>query len=312
MSDSESTGGKYDSDDSFFDPAAEYAWLGEYGKLLRACGFMGSAKAARRLLDAGVPIKGPRGEPTPLACAIQHNMVDIARLLVARGADVNKRDRDITPVFRACGLIDNSILKLLLSSGASPSVACFDTTPMFKALEVYDGEKAQLLLAHGAGVDEEVPYVEWSRHPVFDPPLPEEGGGTPLERACRFCQPHAVRFLLANGAAWDRANRYGETPLFYARKSTDKLWMMMNRYFDGCLEKYWTLRLGLRVIGRRSAAQQLVLEDTYLANYLGSFVVGEFVLSNRPTYPPDPVYVIPSGLPQPEVPSWVELVARPR
>ena len=84
---------------------------------------------------------------------------------------------------------------------------------------------------------------------------------------------------------------------------------MMNRYFDGCLEKYWTLRLGLRVIGRRSAAQQLVLEDTYLANYLGSFVVGEFVLSNRPTYPPDPVYVIPSGLPQPEVPSWVELVA---
>ena len=181
MSDSESTGGKYDSDDSFFDPAAEYAWLGEYGKLLRACGF-----------------------------------------------------------------------------------------------------------------------------------IPEEGGGTPLERACRFCQPHAVRFLLANGAAWDRANRYGETPLFYARKSTDKLWMMMNRYFDGCLEKYWTLRLGLRVIGRRSAAQQLVLEDTYLANYLGSFVVGEFVLSNRPTYPPDPVYVIPSGLPQPEVPSWVELVARPR
>ena len=221
MSDSESTGGKYDSDDSFFDPAAEYAWLGEYGKLLRACGFMGSAKAARRLLDAGVPIKGPRGEPTPLACAIQHNMVDIARLLVARGADV-------------------------------------------------------------------------------------------IERACRFCQPHAVRFLLANGAAWDRANRYGETPLFYARKSTDKLWMMMNRYFDGCLEKYWTLRLGLRVIGRRSAAQQLVLEDKYLANYLGSFVVGEFVLSNRPTYPPDPVYVIPTGLPQPEVPSWVELVARPR
>ena len=122
MSDSESTGGKYDSDDSFFDPAAEYGWLGEYGKLLRACGFMGSAKAARRLLDAGVPIKGPRGEPTPLACAIQHNMVDIARLLVARGADVNKRDRDMTPVFRACGLIDNSILKLLLSSGASPSV----------------------------------------------------------------------------------------------------------------------------------------------------------------------------------------------
>ena len=89
MSDSESTGAKYDSDDSFFDPTAEYGWLGEYGKLLRACGFMGSAKAARRLLDAGVPIKGPRGEPTPLACAIQHNMVDIARLLVARGADVN-------------------------------------------------------------------------------------------------------------------------------------------------------------------------------------------------------------------------------
>ena len=39
-------------------------------------------------------------------------------------------------------------------------------------------------------------------------------------------------------------------------------------------------------------------------------MIGEFVLSNRPTYPPDPVYVIPSGLPQPEVPSWVELVAR--
>ena len=38
MSDSESTGGKYDSDDSFFDPAAEYGWLGEYGKLLRAPG----------------------------------------------------------------------------------------------------------------------------------------------------------------------------------------------------------------------------------------------------------------------------------
>ena len=84
-------------------------------------------------------------------------------------------------------------------------------------------------------------------------------------------------------AAWDRVTRIGVTLVSYVRGRRNRSGgRELNQIFDEFFTKYWMLRLRLRVIGRRSVAQQRVLGDLYLSNHLASFVIGDGVLSSRP------------------------------
>ena len=59
----------------------------------------------------------------------------------------------------------------------------------------------------------------------------------------------------------------------------------MNALFDAFLTHYWTLRVRLRLFGRRAShrpgPQRLVLGDAYLPNHIGSFVVGDGVIVKK-------------------------------
>ena len=113
--------------------------------------------------------------------------------------------------------------------------------------------------------------------------LGESNRDTPLDRACAYVLIPLIRFLLANGAAWDRVTRIGVTLVSYVRGRRNRSGgRELNQIFDEFFTKYWMLRLRLRVIGRRSVAQQRVLGDLYLSNHLASFVIGDGVLSSRP------------------------------
>ena len=109
---------------------------------------------------------------------------------------------------------------------------------------------------------------------------------TPLFIACTghpIRGEDATRIVLANGAAWDRVTRIGVTLVSYVRGRRNRSGgRELNQIFDEFFTKYWMLRLRLRVVGRRSVAQQRVLGDLYLSNHLASFVIGDGVLSSRP------------------------------
>jgi hypothetical protein len=57
---------------------------------------------------------------------------------------------------------------------------------------------------------------------------------------------------------------------------------LLNALFDDFLTHYWTLRVQLRLFGRRAnhpvGPQRLVLGDAYLPNKTGAFTVGDSII----------------------------------
>jgi ankyrin repeat protein len=88
----------------------------------------GSLEAIALLLDAGadVNLPGPTGDDwdaTPLQHAILERRPAVVRLLLDRGADLNRGAGagSVAPLFLAAGDTDPAILKLLLAHGADPT-----------------------------------------------------------------------------------------------------------------------------------------------------------------------------------------------
>ena len=235
--------------------------------------------------------------PLVLRQACRRAHLDIVRMLLRQDFDLDRKAiDDETPLFIACSAPRyhesdaTRIVDLLLSRGANQLLSSRGVTPLFRAVERNSLELMRVLLRHGASVDEVAPagaprYLS-SGYSIEDPKfdfLGESNRDTPLDRACAYSLIPLIRFLLANGAAWDRVTRIGVTLVSYVRGRRNRSGgRELNQIFDEFFTKYWMLRLRLRVIGRRSVAQQRVLGDLYLSNHLASFVIGDGVLSSRP------------------------------
>ena len=179
---------------------------------------------------------------TPLYVACQHGHVDAARLLLDKGADVTRADKegrtplDIAkhpPLFRRraaqvnlsgferlVALLEehyaakfplhavartgdvDAMTRLLDDGAAIDQTTENGTTPLWIACEHGHADLARLLLERGAEVDRAM-----------------KNGQTPLIIACRNGQVDAARLLLENGAEVDRANKNGSTPLYVACKN---------------------------------------------------------------------------------------------
>ena len=202
------------------------------------------------------------------ACIAVH--LDIVRMLLRHDFDLDRKvNDDETPLFLACTAPRyhwyhesdaTRIVDLLLSRGANLLPSSGGVTPLFRAVERDSLELMRVLLRHGASVDEVAPagaprYSSFSRADLDF--LGESNRDTPLDRACAYSLIPLIRFLLANGAAWDRVTRIGVTLVSYVRGRRNRSGGRdLNQIFDEFLTKYWMLRLRLRVIGRRSVAQQ--------------------------------------------------------
>jgi ankyrin repeat protein len=90
----------------------------------------GNLAVVRKLLDMGVPADEPeRSGLTLLDRAVLGNQVEVARLLIARGADVNHADKiGFTPLLYAASIDfgDSAMIDLLLKSGARADVRTKD------------------------------------------------------------------------------------------------------------------------------------------------------------------------------------------
>ena len=103
----------------------------------------GSIEAINLLLDAGADIDHPGStgddwDATPLQHAILARQPAAVRVLLDRGADVNRGagpKKGLTPLFLAAGDTDPAIVELLLAHGADPTLEDEDgATPLFRAV----------------------------------------------------------------------------------------------------------------------------------------------------------------------------------
>ena len=141
------------------------------------------------------------GSPLMIACKEGH--VDTARVLLDKGAEVDRAMNDgRTPLYIACENCHVDAARLLLEKGAAVDRAENDgRTSLWIACRYGHVDVARLLLDQGAEVDRA-----------------EENGATPLFAACFNGHVDAVRLLLDKGAEVDRAMEDGTTPLSIAER----------------------------------------------------------------------------------------------
>ncbi|KAJ3113108.1 hypothetical protein HDU96_003783, partial [Phlyctochytrium bullatum] len=144
------------------------------------------------------------GGSTLLSLAAEFGRVDVTRLMLSHGADINVRCRTAgrSPLHLAAKLGHLDVVRVLLEQGAD--VDCTDSqnsTPLI--LAAYARKEslaiAQLLIEKGANIDAR-----------------DKDGSTSLHAAVQQDQINVVRLLLESGANVDCRNKYKMTALMWA------------------------------------------------------------------------------------------------
>ena len=176
--------------------------------LLNAASEGDSAEVAA-LLGRGVPVDVTDGQGnTPLLLATARDRVEVARLLVAAGADVNRQNRLHDSAFLLAGASGHlDILRLTLAHGADlRSTNRYGGTALIPACERGHVEAVATLLK--AGVDpDHVNKLGWTG--LLEAILLSDGG--PRHQAI-------VKQLIEAGANLNLADNDGVTPLQHARQ----------------------------------------------------------------------------------------------
>ncbi|KAK1758303.1 ankyrin repeat-containing domain protein [Echria macrotheca] len=179
--------------------------------LLSAAAESGDVSAVRTLLQERynhpyyIETINSQGE-TPLMTASRCGHIEVARLLLDHGADVNaQRGFDhFTPLHFAIqrGGGDQALAELLISRGARLNAGDDEGfRPLTYAIWKRDGSLVRMLLARGAGIDEQ-----------------DRSGFSVLCRAVQDGSEDMVRLLLELGARVDVRNRLGKTALDIAEE----------------------------------------------------------------------------------------------
>ena len=165
-------------------------------------------KEVRALLGRGAdPNAAPAaGGRSALMSAVSNGNLGAIRVLLAAGADANRRSNSETPL---CSCIGSSfgltpdMTLLLLEKRADPNLKCAQgDSPMRKALTYRDEDTVAILLNAGARVDDMTEY-----------------GETLLIAAARYGPARNVELLLKRGASVNAKDRYGNTALLVAKNT---------------------------------------------------------------------------------------------
>jgi len=134
---------------------------------------------------------------SPLSTAIEMKNLELVKLLVEHGADVNPKFPNPNPLSEAAAAGSKEIILYLLEKGADVNrIDDMGFAPVHNAvLKKVNSEILTLLLEHGANPD------------IKDP-----NGETPLFYAVRNRDPEKVKVLLDHGARLNVTNNKGETP----------------------------------------------------------------------------------------------------
>lgn len=166
---------------------------------------------------------------SPLEMAIQHENIDIIRLLIQNGASVNRQNEEVwgrdsySPLMRAVLTVKDrfDIIKLLVESGADINFGCCGETPMTLAVNHENNDNIEIIEyfeSLGVPIDKQYSY------------------GTILHFACREGNSEVIRYLVKRGLNVNEKNLdYGDTPLInlvYSHSSKEDLIFLIENGAD--------------------------------------------------------------------------------
>lgn len=170
---------------------------------LTYCILSGNIEGVSILLNAGASIDN---RSDYLHDAIEVNNLNIAKLLINKGVDINQLPTDYKGKSAlAYSVIKRNvdIVKLLLLNNADITI---DKEPiLYTALIYYEYRIVKLLLDAGVDID-----------------VRDGWGHTPLTIACEKGYTDAVKLLIEYGADVNYADKKGKKPLYYAINSSKK------------------------------------------------------------------------------------------
>lgn len=155
-----------------------------------------------------------------LTIACDEGQLDTAKILIARGADVNYENRKSkTPLILATELIepcDTELVKILLTNNALVNKTTSNgNTALLSASKYGNIQMIDMLLHANANIN-------WEYN----------DGASPLMRACYYEHPNLVKYLIERGAFIESKNKRKETPLYIAsfRGYLDIVKILVERY----------------------------------------------------------------------------------
>lgn len=170
---------------------------------LTYCILSGNIEGVSILLNAGASIDN---RSDYLHDAIEVNNLNIVKLLINKGMDINQLPKDYKGKSAlAYSVIKKNvdIVKLLLLNNADITI---DKEPiLYTALIHYEYRIVKLLLDAGVDID-----------------VRDGWGDTPLTKACKEGYTDAVKLLIEYGADVNYTDKKGKKPLYYAINSSKK------------------------------------------------------------------------------------------
>jgi len=163
----------------------------------------GDTEKVKSILEQNPTLLDSRNDNnlTPLIISSIHGNIDVVRLLIKKGADINAGDNEgSNALHNAAASGQKEVIELLLSKGVDVNLGDNNgmTALHFVATRGYF-ECGKLLVAKGAEVN-----------------VKERNGRTPLFFAVRSGNIEFCQLLIDEGAEVDIKNNYGRTPLTYA------------------------------------------------------------------------------------------------
>ncbi len=187
------------------------------------------------------------GNYSPLDKAAYYGHVDIAKLLISRGAAVDSEDKNgNTSLWVAAMKGNTAVAALLIAHGARVNGGDSALTPLHAAVLNGHGKVAQLLIAKGANVNRAndlgssplhtaVTYNEHSIAALLiakgaDVNARDGDGFAPLHIAARGGFTEIAQMLLENGAEVNATGEHGETPMNMAGMGGDQMRALLESY----------------------------------------------------------------------------------
>lgn len=207
--------------------------------LMYAC-WNNNVAAVELLLDRGARMHDAEMRRNPINTMVSGSSMDVLRLFLKRGFDVNSRSEHLSTVLHyAARFGDVEMTNLLLDEGAD--IEARDKqgfTPLVCAASASNKAVLRLLIQRGAQLN----ALTETERPALDYAilkgdfescklLVESGadlnglnkmGFTPLQLACKLGRPDVIRLLLDHGALVNLKDIMGKTALDYAKGKQDR------------------------------------------------------------------------------------------